>query len=358
MLGSKSWAPILILAAMAGSAARADAPPAAPAAADPAVEALKPCAEGQDAAARAAACTEAINGGKLTGKSLAAAYLLRGQAQAQRKELDAAVADFSAVLKIDSASDDALYDRAQVYALMGRGDLALEDFNRLLKQTPNDPDALAERAKLYAAQDKNAAAVDDLTTVLSQHADDFEVRLQRAGLSIALGRYEDAISDCNVLVKAAPKSPAALYNRGRAEFLKGDYAAAAGDFGAAMRNRDNNPYAALRLTLAWAHTGKADTGPLADAAKAYPADQWPLPIVAFYLGRTGESDLLTAAAVDDPKTAANLISESQYYLGALALAKKDAAAARKHFLAALAAKGDRDNLEVIDATRELKRLGS
>jgi lipoprotein NlpI len=346
-----------LMVAMVSPAVADTAPAAAPAPADPAAEILKPCAEGPDAAARAVACTEAINGGGLTGKSLAAAYLLRGQAQAQRNELTAAVTDFSAALKIDGRSDDALYDRAQVYGLLGRGDLALEDFNRLLKQTPNDPDALAERAKLYAAQDKNEAAVNDLGAVLAQHSGDFEIRLQRAGLSIVLGRYEDAIKDCDALLQAAPKSPAALYNRGRAEFLKGDYAASAKDFGAAMRNRDNNPYAALRLYLAQAHMGKIDPAPLAGAAKAFPADQWPLPIVALYLGKVSDSDLLTAAAVSDPKIAANLVAESQYYLGAWALAKKDAVAARAHFRAALAAKGDRDNLEVIDATRELKRLG-
>jgi lipoprotein NlpI len=140
------------------------------------------------------------------------------------------------------------------------------------------------------------------------------------------------------------------------EYLKQDYAAAARDFAAAMENRDGNPYAALRLYLAKARTGKRDATPLSAAANSYPADQWPLPIVAFYLGKISEPDLVGAAAAADPETMANLTTETQYYLGQWSLLQKDAAGARRHFQAAVATKADRADLEFIDAGLELKRL--
>jgi lipoprotein NlpI len=124
-----------------------------------------------------------------------------------------------------------------------------------------------------------------------------------------------------------------------------------------MQNRNDNPYAALRLAIVQARGGKTDPAPLAAAAKAFPADQWPLPIVAFYQGSLSEADLLAAGQVSNAATRANLTAETQYYLGQWALLKGNAKAARKHFEAAVAAKAAADNLEFIDAGLELKRLG-
>ena len=344
----------LILAFACGfavSAAQADK--ATP---DPVLEEMKPCESGADPAARAVACTQLIAGGKLKGKALGAAYVFRGKAQAQRKELKAAILDFSEALKINPQATDALYNRGAAYALMGQTDYALSDFAHLLDLAPRDPDTLYYRAQIYMSQGKREAALNDLSAVLAQHPEDADSRMQRAGLSIMLGRNEDAIADLNPLLQKDPTAPAALYNRGRAEQLKGDYGAAAADFAAAMQNRNNNPYAALRLYMTRARTGKTDAAPLAAAAKAFPPEQWPLPIVAFYQGSLSEADLVAAAKVSNPATTANLVAETQYYLGQWALLQDDRKAAQKHFEAAVAAKAGADNLELIDAGLELKRL--
>ena len=345
------------------TAAEADNPATTPAKADPTAEILKPCAEGQDPAARAVACTEAISGGGLTGKSLAAAYLFRGNAQVERQQFQAAIDDFSKALSVDTTATDALYNRAAAYAQLGRLDLAIEDYNRLLKIAPNDPDTLFNRAWLYSIQGKYDAASDDLTKVLMVKPDDVETRLRRAGIAIQLGRNEDAIADCTQLLKAAPKSPVALYNRGRAEYAKGDFAAAAADFAAAEKNLQDisnaslRAYATLRLALADARLGK-QTPQLAALAKAVPEDQWPMPIAAYYLGQLGADDLVAATQVGDPARAADLAAEAEYYIGAWALAKQDKKTARRHFQAAVAGKADRANLEFIDAGLALQKLGS
>jgi len=340
------------------------APAPAPAPADVMPKALQPCAEGDDAAARAVACTGAISGGGLSGKALAAAYLFRGNAQVERQQFKAAIDDFSKALSIDPSATDAFYNRAAAYAAMNRLDLAVADYTALLKIAPNDPDTLFNRAWLYSIQGKYDQALDDLGKVLIVKPDDFETRLRRAGISIQLGRNEDAIADCTQLLKAAPTSPVALYNRGRAEYAKGDYGAAADDFTAAAKNLEDisnaslRAYALLRLALADAHLGKEPPPELAGLAKAVAVDQWPMPIVAFTLGTLSEDDLLKAANVSDPQRAANLAAESQYYLGQWSLQKKDKKAAKKHFKAAIAGKADRANLEFIDAGLALQKLGS
>jgi len=332
------------------------ATPAKPAP-DPVLEAMKPCESGGDPAARAVACTQLITGGTLKGKSLGAAYVFRGKAQAQRNEIKAAILDFSEALKIDPLATDALYNRGAAYALMGQNEYALADFANLLDLAPKDPDTLYYRAQIYMTQGKREAALSDLSTVLAGHPEDVDSRMQRAGLSIMLGRNEDAIADLTQLLKKDSTAPAVLYNRGRAEQLKGDYGAAAEDFAAAMQNRNQNPYAALRLYIARARTGKTDPAPLAATDKAFPPDQWPLPIVAFYRGEMSEADLIASAKVSDPKTTANLQAETRYYLGQWALLQDDRKTAQKQFAAAMATKASADNLEFIDAGLELKRLG-
>jgi tetratricopeptide (TPR) repeat protein len=345
-------------------AAAADTAGTPPAQLDPAAAVLKPCAEGSDAAARAVACTQAITGGGLSGQALAAAYLFRGNAQVDRQQLQAAIDDFSKALSIDTQSTAALYNRAAAYGAMGRLDLAIADYDRLLQVTPNDSDTLFNRAWLYSIQGKYGAATDDLTKVLLAKPDDFETRLRRAGIAIQVGRNEDAIADCNQLLKAAPQSPVALYNRGRAEYAKGDFDAAADDFRASAKNLEGiadaslRAYATLRLTLASAQAEQKTPPELAVLGKAVSGDQWPMPIVAFMLGTRSEADLLQAANVSDPTRAANLTTEAQYYLGQWALLKQDKKAAKKHFKAAIATKADRANLEFIDAGLALKKLGS
>jgi lipoprotein NlpI len=259
-------------------------------------------------------------------------------------------------LKLDPGATDALYNRGAAYALMRQTSYALADFAKVLELAPNDPDTLFYRALIYVNQGKIESAVKDLTGVLKQRPDDGISRLQRAGLLIALQRNEDAISDLSQLLKNDPAALDALYSRGRAEMLKGDNAAAGDDFAALMKARNDNPYAALRLYIARARGGEKDAAPLAAAAKQFPDDQWPLPIVAFYQGKMSEEDLLAAAKVSDTATKATLTAETQYYLGQWALLLDDRKAAKKHFEAAVASKAGIGSLEAIDAGLELKRL--
>jgi lipoprotein NlpI len=309
---------------------------------------------------RALACTELITGGKLTGPQLSAAYVFRGKANAGRRQLDAAIADFTAALKIDSRAADAFYNRGAAHHLIGRYDLALAVFGKVLELAPNDADTLFYRARIYARQGRDAAAIEDLTAVLKASPADPDSLDARSALDIQTGAFDAAIADLSALMKAMPKLAEPYYNRGRAYFLKGDFAAAAKDFDTAMAKRDGNPYAALRLYLAKARLAKAgakaDAKPLEAAAEKFDPEQWPLPIAAFILGKISEPELLQAIQVTDAAAAKALACETHYYLGELALAKGDKAAAKTHFQAAIAGAA-RSSIEFVDATIELKRLG-
>ena len=347
----------LALVSPAGGQARADgAETAVPAKPDPAIEMMKPCSEGNDPELQAIACTELLTGGRLSGPQMTAAYVFRGKANAARQQLPAAIADFTSALKLDPRAADALYNRGATHALVGRYDLALQDFGKVLEMAPNDADTLYYRAGIYALQGRDDAAIKDLTTVLKQHPEDPLSLVDRGGIYIRVGKFDAAIQDFTALLKVNAKSADSYYNRGRAYFLKGDFKAAAADFDAAMQNRAENPYAAIRLYLARLRAGKPDLKPLQEAVAKYDPEQWPLPLAALMLGKVSEADLLQAIQVKDPAVALSLSCETHFYLGELALAKGDKAAAARQFQAAIASTS-RGSIEYIDATLELKKLG-
>jgi lipoprotein NlpI len=356
-----SAAAVALWLTLSGTVALADSTVPPPVTTDPAVEMMKPCAEGNgDPELQAIACTELITGGHLLGAQLSAAYVFRGKANAARRQLQAAIADFTSALKIDGRAADALYNRGAAHALVGRVDLALQDFDKVLELAPGDPDTLFYRARIYAQQGRNDAAIKDLTAVLKTVPNDPDSLDARGELYIVTGAFDAAILDQTALIAAMPNSAEAFYNRGRARFLKEDFAAAAQDFEMARSKRDNNPYAALRLYLSNARLGKAtakpDTKPLEAAMLKYDLGAWPMPIAALTLGKISEQDFQQLLQVKDPAAATMRSCETHYYLGEFALAKGDKAAALGHFRA-VDAKGASLSIECTDAVVELKRLG-
>lgn len=316
---------------------------------------LENCLKPADTEETVVACTTAIESRQLQGDELAAALFRRGIIQGRRGQGPAAANDFSAALKQTPDATDVLYARAAIYGAMKRHDLAIGDYDHILKLVPNDPDSLNRRAWSKAALGRDEAAIDDLTALLKVSKDDVDALMDRGGLYLRQGKFAEAAGDFGAIVKLEPKSAAAFYNRGRAHFLKGDFKAAAKDFADAERLRDNNPYAALRRYLALGQGGtKADGKILDEVIAKFPADQWPLPVIATIRGQVAEKDLLAATTVRDPNVARRLAAEAHYYLGEAALLRKDTKAARAHFDAAKG--GDRNLPEAIDAGWRQKQL--
>jgi len=113
--------------------------------------------------------------------------------------------------------------------------------------------------------------------------------------------YKLAIQDFNQAIQLNSKSDYAYANRGIAEFLSGDFAAAESDF--AMSERLNpepvRAYTALERILARLREAKQKgVEPDANAVK-FEGDltQWPGPIIAFYSGVISREAVLQAADV-------------------------------------------------------------
>jgi len=301
------------------------------------------------------ACTRIIESGQMTGEKLGALLVRRGMAYGASNQLEAAIADFTAALKIKPDATDALYNRAAVYVRLDRLDLALADYDSVLKLAPNDADTFYQRAWVYARRGQDTAAIADLGAVLRQQPDDADALLDRGGLYIRSGQFAFAADDFSQIIKNNPKAAAAYYNRGRAAFAKGDFAAAASDFAAAYDARDGNPYAALRAYLALARLKSKTGDPKALLQKSlakYGDGQWPAPIVSLYLGGLTPQALLQETAASTAQDAPRLRCEANYYLGEWALLKDDKKAAQDYFRAAVET-GARNAIEFIDASLRL-----
>jgi tetratricopeptide (TPR) repeat protein len=93
-------------------------------------------------------CTAAIESHAYAGKNLANAYHNRGVAHHARRELDQAIADYTAAIGIDGNISSAYSNRALAHAAQSAFDRAAADYDRALALDPGDVAALRGRGNL------------------------------------------------------------------------------------------------------------------------------------------------------------------------------------------------------------------
>jgi tetratricopeptide (TPR) repeat protein len=176
---------------------------------------------------------------------------------------DNAIADLSAALDLKADDAGVLIDRGQDHHLNQQYDLAIADFSAALKLKPS-PSTL----------------------------------LQRSASLRAKGAYQEAIADCSAALAGEVTDSTLdawdIHNeRGYAEFLAGQYDAAAADFdkalalGASSRADDVLwlPYQMAWSHIAHARAGRNDAEALGSLAGKINLKQWPGTLVAYFLGR-------------------------------------------------------------------------
>jgi tetratricopeptide (TPR) repeat protein len=113
----------------------------------------------------------------------AQAYLHRGILYAKQSRLEQAMADFGRALKADPRYEPAYYSRGNIFAQQGRYDEAIADYNRLLEINPGYPHAYIRKAlaceKAGRPQEALAAYQAYLQKVNLKAADPRQVQLVR-----------------------------------------------------------------------------------------------------------------------------------------------------------------------------------
>jgi tetratricopeptide (TPR) repeat protein len=265
MLRALSLSTVVLLSL--ATAAIADPEPADP---------LGVCREQQviDPKVRLEACEKVIASGQATGRDLAGALAVRGNALMTRGDYDKAIATFNDALKVDPDNARIINLRGLAHERKGEDDIAMADYNAAIQKQPRFGIAYSNRGTIHLRHQALQSALDDFNVAIRLspafmlgHANrarvlianrDFTGALAdladaqkldpsapqvinlRSIVNTALGKYDEAIADCNSLIDKQPKNQFALTSRALAYMGKGDLDTALKDFNTVLGLNPNN----------------------------------------------------------------------------------------------------------------------
>ena len=233
------------------------------------------CRDRQAAAqARQDACERLIAGGQLTGRDLATALAVRGDAQLDKPDYDKAIAVYNDALKADPDNARVLDGRGIAYERKGQDDLAMADYNLALQKRPTYGAPYNNRGTIHLRKGALQSALDDFNAAIKYAPNMYVARTNRGRVRTmlkdydgaltdfadaqkidplapqaavnrcrtytAMGRFDDAIADCSSVITRMPKHQNAICNRAEAFMAKGDLDAALKDLNAVLELNPNN----------------------------------------------------------------------------------------------------------------------
>ena len=182
--------------------------------------------ENDSTQARISACTRAIQQGKDDDDILTEALLQRGVLYELAGDKEAAIGDYSEVIKLDPTSAIAFFNRGNVHDQLGDLDRALADYSEAIKLDPSDPDIYNNRGQVYDAKGDPDAAIADYSQSIRLSRDNSRAFYNR-GLAFAnKSDYERAVADFNEAIKLDPRDAEAYVSRGAVHEEMGNEAAA------------------------------------------------------------------------------------------------------------------------------------
>ncbi|HEU5227692.1 MAG TPA: tetratricopeptide repeat protein, partial [Ktedonobacteraceae bacterium] len=122
-----------------------------------------------------------------------------------------------------------LYNRAQVYAGMGKIEEALTDYTAVIEQDPHYSEYYFDRGNLYRRIKRNEEALADYENAIRYSPPYPEAYYNRAGVLSTLGRDEEALADYNYVLELDPDYIDALINRASMLHERGELEAARRD---------------------------------------------------------------------------------------------------------------------------------
>jgi tetratricopeptide (TPR) repeat protein len=200
------------------------------------------------------------------------AYLGRGRVYLERKQLDEALADFDAAIKLyeNDTNSHAVPNTTYAKAYVGRGDVywqkrdfdkALDAYDRAILFDPNLPDAHVNRGKVLAEKGNRDEALAEYNRVIELSPDNPYAFLWRGSVYSASGEYDRAFADFGQALNLKPDLSEANIKRADALLKLGgarnseqaikDYNLALGT----VVSYDPEPY--LNRGIAYQNIGKA-----------------------------------------------------------------------------------------------------
>lgn len=183
------------------------------------------------------------------------AYINRGYARHQLRDLDGAASDYSRAIELNQNSAEAFNNRSHVRVDQRRYDEAIKDATRALELNPNLPEANVNLGNaLFAQRDLDRAAQQFQAALQSNASSTTKARAHnnRGNIFLANDQVQQAGTEYDSAIQLDPRYADAFFNRGIANERNQNYPAAARDFAEAAKlyetqnNRDRSREAQTR----------------------------------------------------------------------------------------------------------------
>jgi tetratricopeptide (TPR) repeat protein len=116
-----------------------------------------------------------------------------------------------------------LYNRAQVYVMLGKLEQALDDYTAVIAQDPYYSEYYFERGGLYRRLGREQEALHDYERAIQYSPPYPEAYYNRATVLLALRREQEALDDYSYVLELDPKHIDALINRSSIYYERGAY---------------------------------------------------------------------------------------------------------------------------------------
>ncbi|HEX4295930.1 MAG TPA: tetratricopeptide repeat protein [Rhizomicrobium sp.] len=303
----------------------------------------------------------ALNAPDLPAHLRPAALLDRAEAYAAGKQLDPAIADYTAALALDQ-SYAGYQGRAAAHLQKKEFDLARADYVSATRVRPELPNAYVGHGLVNLAERKFDDAIRDYTDALGATLGALSLYVLRGDAYRLAGRYDEAIKDYGVAIQQDAKYAEALIARGRAYQEQGAFRDALSDYKDALalspkdaglhqlagiaqwelgRNRDaaenfaraGGDAAQSNYAFVWRYVAAQQPGPAGLSAQAAALDlkDWPGPLVRLILGTAKPDEVFASAQQGDADARAAKACDADFYVGEWQQLQGNGAEARRLF---------------------------
>lgn len=135
------------------------------------------------------------------------AYVLHGQIQAERGNIDQAIIDYTRAINLQGEIAEVYAYRAALYQAQNDFDNALRDFTQAIEYDSSEAAYYVARAQIYLAVEAYAAAVADYTEALLLEPNHAAYYRERGYIWLADGEIGAAISDFEAYLALVPNAP-------------------------------------------------------------------------------------------------------------------------------------------------------
>lgn len=150
--------------------------------------------------------TQAIDSGELSESLLSVTYFNRGNINARKGLQRAALADFSAAIRLRPDYARAYRERGIIDYVMRRYPQAVADFTKVLKLMPDEPEIHVRRAGVYRSMGREDLAIADYDRAIALKPDYWMAYIFRGNIHRRAGRFALALADFSRVIAGSPRS--------------------------------------------------------------------------------------------------------------------------------------------------------